>query len=94
VLPSWFETTGLSSLEAAAMRCNIVITDKGDTTEYFEHYAFYCDPASPESIYSAVNNAATSDFDERLYKKIYSQYTWLQTSERTLEAYKETLGQT
>ena len=30
VLPSWFETTGLSSLEAAAMGCNIVITAKGD----------------------------------------------------------------
>src|SRR6185437_8923134 len=31
VLPSWFETTGLSSIEAAAMGCNIVITEKGDT---------------------------------------------------------------
>ncbi|HVS98525.1 MAG TPA: glycosyltransferase family 4 protein, partial [Puia sp.] len=31
ILPSWFETTGLSSLEAAALGCNIVVTDKGDT---------------------------------------------------------------
>ncbi|MBK7308934.1 MAG: glycosyltransferase [Chitinophagaceae bacterium] len=29
VLPSWFETCGLSSLEAAAMGCNIVITARG-----------------------------------------------------------------
>jgi len=35
MLPSWFETTGLSSIEAAVMHCNIVITDKGDTREYF-----------------------------------------------------------
>lgn len=36
VLPSWFETTGLSSLEAGAMGCNIVVSPKGDTEEYFQ----------------------------------------------------------
>ena len=54
VLPSWFETTGLSSLEAAAMGCNIVITDKGDTREYFENFAYYCDPTSAQSIFDAM----------------------------------------
>ena len=49
VLPSWHETCGLSSLEAAAMGCNIVITDKGFTREYFGDDAFYCDPGDPES---------------------------------------------
>ena len=29
VLPSWFEVCGLSSLEAAAMGCRLVITDNG-----------------------------------------------------------------
>src|SRR6476659_304125 len=46
VLPSWFETAGLSSLEAAAMGCNVVITRKGDAHEYFGDEAEYCDPAS------------------------------------------------
>jgi len=91
-LPSWIETTGLSSLEAAAMRCNIVVTDKGDTEEYFENYAFYCDPASPGSIYSAVNDAAAADFNEGLHKKIYTHYTWLHTAEKTFEAYQEALA--
>jgi len=89
VLPSWFETTGLSSLEAAAMGCNIVVTDKGDTREYFENYAYYCDPASPESIFSAVEAAAAADFNPALREKIFTQYTWSETAKKTLEAYRE-----
>lgn len=88
VLPSWFETTGLSSLEAAAMGCNIVITDKGDTREYFGNDAIYCDPASPENIYIAVEKAAALPFNDSLQKKILTHYTWDQATIRTIEAYK------
>lgn len=91
VLPSWFETTGLSSLEAAAMGCNVVITDKGDTREYFEDYAWYCDPASPASIFEAVEKAAASGFQSGLKEKILAQYTWPHTAERTLDAYREVI---
>ena len=92
VLPSWFETTGLSSLEAAAMGCNIVITDKGDTREYFENYAFYCDPASPESIYEAVRKASVEKYNEALRNKILTKYTWQQAASKTLAAYREITG--
>lgn len=88
ILPSWFETTGLSSLEAAAMGCNIVITDKGDTREYFEDMAFYCDPGSPDSIRSAVMLASSSPFNEALREKILREYIWPVTAAKTLEAYK------
>ena len=88
VLPSWFETTGLSSLEAAAMGCNIVVTDKGDTREYFETNAIYCDPGSPESIYIAVEKAAALPYSEFFEKKILTHYTWEQATIRTIEAYK------
>lgn len=89
VLPSWFETTGLSSLEGAAMGCNIVITDKGDTREYFEDYAYYCDPRSPQSIFDAVSKAAADNTNKQLQQKIFSEYTWSQTAKLTLQAYKE-----
>jgi glycosyltransferase involved in cell wall biosynthesis len=92
VLPSWFETTGLSSLEAAAMGCNLVITDKGDTREYFGDYAWYCDPASPDSIFAAVEKAATCEFREGLRAKIFAEYTWPHTAERTLGAYREIIN--
>ena len=91
VLPSWFETTGLSSLEAGAMGCNLVITDKGDTREYFEDFAFYCDPSSVESIIDAVNKAAGANTDKKLQQKIFSQYTWANTARLTLQAYNEIL---
>jgi glycosyltransferase involved in cell wall biosynthesis len=92
VLPSWFETCGLSSLEAAAMGCNIVITDKGYTSAYFGTHAFYCDPSSPGSIFKAIDDAAKADFPDTLRKKILSQYTWQHAAERTASAYYNLLS--
>ncbi|MGZ5135231.1 MAG: glycosyltransferase family 4 protein [Flavitalea sp.] len=89
VLASWFETTGLSSLEAAVMGCNIVVTRKGDTEEYFEDYAFYCEPESVRSIFAAVENASSHKYDNALRNKILTQYTWIQTAEKTKAAYLE-----
>lgn len=91
VLPSWFETCGLASLEAGAMGCNIVITEKGYTREYFEDYAFYCDPASPESIRQAVEKAARTPVSGQLRHKIIDHYTWQKAAEKTLAAYKQVL---
>jgi glycosyltransferase involved in cell wall biosynthesis len=88
ILPSWFETTGLSSLEAAVMGCNIVITDKGDTREYFGNDAFYCDPAEPKSILAAVERASSTAFDENFREKILKEYTWKQAAIQTLKAYQ------
>jgi glycosyltransferase involved in cell wall biosynthesis len=88
ILPSWFETTGLSSIEAVAMGCNIVITDKGDTREYFENGAFYCDTSEPLSILSAVEKASLALVDETLRQKILGRCTWKQAAIQTLKAYK------
>jgi glycosyltransferase involved in cell wall biosynthesis len=87
VLPSWFETTGLSSLEAAAMGCNIVITRKGDTEEYFGKYAFYCEPDSIDSIRTAITEAYNSPADPELRKFIINNYTWEKAAEVTYNAY-------
>ena len=94
VLPSWFETTGLSSLEAAAMGCSIVITDKGDAREYFDTDAAYCGPASPESIYAAIEKAASLPFNTGLRSKIITRYTWQQATLRTVEAYETIINKT
>ena len=91
ILPSWFETTGLSSIEAAAMGCNIVITDRGDAKEYFRNDAFYCDPASPESLLSAVEKASSTPNNPRLMDKILKNYTWKQAAIQTLKAYQSVI---
>ena len=88
ILPSWFETTGLSSIEATVMHCNIVITDKGDTRDYFGNDAVYCDPASPESILAAVEQAGAAPFNEGLLSRILNNYTWQQAAQQTLKAYQ------
>lgn len=91
VLPSWFETTGLSSLEAAAMGCNLVITDKGDTKEYFNDMAYYCAPDNVGSIRNAVLQAYHTPTNAKLQDFVLRQYTWNNAAAQTLEAYQSIL---
>lgn len=91
-LPSWFETCGLSSLEAAAMGCRIVISDRGFVRDYFGNDAHYCDPGNPESIYQAVKKASENKAPENLRIKIFQEYTWSKAAEKTLEAYRAVLA--
>ncbi len=93
VLPSWFETTGLSSIEAAVMGCSIVITDRGDAKEYFGNDAFYCEPGSPQSIRSAIDQASMAGCNYSLMNKIHEKYTWTHAAAQTLKAYKTVMAQ-
>lgn len=89
VLPSWFETCGLVTMEAAIMGCNVVITDKGFAREYYGEEAFYCDPASPPDILQAVEKAAVGAIPAFLRRKIISKYTWQQAALCTKKAYSD-----
>ncbi|MBD3232571.1 MAG: glycosyltransferase [candidate division Zixibacteria bacterium] len=91
-LVSWAETTGLSSLEAAAMGCNLVITDKGDTRDYFGDLAFYCEPDSVESIRNAVKEAYESPVNPALKERVLTEFVWEKTAEKTIEGYKTILN--
>jgi len=91
ILASWFETTGLSSLEAAIMRCNLVITDKGDTRDYFDEDAFYCEPEDTDSIRKAIDEAIKAPINETLAQKILTEHTWKKAAEQTLAAYQSLL---
>lgn len=88
VLPSWFETPGLVSLEAAAMGCNIVVSPKGTTRDYFGDSAFYCDVNDPASIRAALDEAYSADYDEDFGRKVITEYTWEKAAERTLDGYE------
>lgn len=91
VLPSWFELCGLSSLEAAAMGCSVVISPNGYAKDYFKDAAFYCDPADPASILRAVEQAAANPVTMALVKKIKEEYNWQQAAEKIAAAYKKIL---
>ncbi|MED5015714.1 glycosyltransferase [Paenibacillus chibensis] len=87
VLPSWYDTPGLASLEAAVSGCNIVATTRGTTKEYFGDDAYYCEPGDVESIRKAVVAAYEAPFNRQLQENILSRYTWAQTADRTVEGY-------
>jgi len=91
VLASWFETTGLASLEAAATGAKVVTTERGFAREYFGESALYCDPGSEASIRSAVLSAWEQPHDGRLRKRIAEQFTWRHTAEATLAGYRAVL---
>jgi glycosyltransferase involved in cell wall biosynthesis len=92
-LPSWFETTGLSSLEAGVMGCNLVVGAGGDTKEYFSDYADYCTADDLNSIIIAVENAMKRSQNIGLRDLILSEYTWRKAAEKTKKAYENVLDE-
>lgn len=91
ILPSWFETCGLSTLEAASLGCNVVITNRGYASEYCNGHAFYCDPSSPVSIREAIEKASKDNGNKSFREKIFANYTWKNTAQKTFDAYKKIL---
>lgn len=90
-LPSWLDTPGLVSLEAAAMGCNLAISPKGSTTEYFSDFAEYCLPDDIEGIRKAIDRAYEKPRNIELRDKIFENYTWEIAGQKTLKAYKDLL---
>jgi len=91
VLPSWFETTGLSSLEAVIMGCKPVVSSRGDVYDYLGDDVFYCDPSSAESIRQAIENASRKETSESLKNRIRSNFHWDMAALRTREAYQNVI---
>ena len=90
VLPSWFETTGLSSLEALYCGCNIVVTKYGDTKDYFDpENCFYCEPDSISSIRNTVEKAASHKANTKYIDAVMAKCNWKDTAEKTLAAYQQ-----
>lgn len=91
VLPSFVETPGLSSLEAAASGCNIVTTSEGCTTEYFRDMAIYCNPYNSDCIYKAVEEGIKQKKDSKLKDYILKNYIWEKCVESLYDSYLKIL---
>ncbi|GBF32455.1 glycosyl transferase group 1 [Desulfocucumis palustris] len=96
VLPSWFETPGLASLEAGLAGCRIVTTDRGTAGEYFGHLATYCDPGDTMSIRDAVIRALNLPDKQQnsLKYHISNNYLWQNAAMETLRGYETVLSVT
>ena len=93
LLPSWFETTGLVSLEAALSGCSIVSTTLGYAREYLDDLAWYCTPGEPSSILGAVRKAWDTPPSGQLRQRILDHYTWDHVAEATIAAYRSLFRQ-
>ena len=89
-MPSWFETPGLSSLEAGACGAVVLTTDQGSTKEYFRDMAVYVNPFNEESLVPALEEALRTD-PEPLTKHIREHYPWSKIGKLTLNAYQQLL---
>jgi glycosyltransferase involved in cell wall biosynthesis len=86
---SWFETTGLTSLEAIFCGANAVAS--GDRAkEYLGELAFYCTPNDISSIKKALLKAYNAPPPE-ISEKMRKEYTWENAAKKTLEVYKNSL---
>ena len=91
-LPSWFETPGLSALEAGLAGAKIVITTEGSTKEYFQDMVHYAKPENISDIKQKIEDAINSKKTDRLKNHIRAKYLWCHTAVQTLNIYKTVLN--
>lgn len=88
-LPSWYETTGLSTLEALAAGRPVVVARGPCVEEYFSGCAHFCHAGSIRSIRRAVVRALegpTGCEQERA-----RQFSWDRTAHELAAAYEDVL---
>lgn len=97
VLPSWMETCGLVSLEAALSGTPLVGSTFGHELEYLQGDAWYADPADPENLRKAVVSAwkagRHSERPVRMKRRVLEEFNWEQTVDATERLYNKVMMQ-
>ena len=96
VLPSWMETCGLVSLEAALTGTPVVGSSFGHELEYLQNDTWWADPGDPGSIEAAVTAAwQAGPQHERplnLKRRILERFNWERTVDATELLYRRVLN--
>ncbi|HFD3588890.1 glycosyltransferase family 4 protein [Vibrio parahaemolyticus] len=94
-LPSFYETPGISALEAGLRGANIVVTEVGGASDYFSDMALYVDPNSSKDIEEKLKSAWLRDWNDtdrsKISDHIKNEFSWSSVAEKTLEQYKKVL---
>jgi glycosyltransferase involved in cell wall biosynthesis len=91
VLASWRESTGLVAMEAGAMGCALVVSDRLPAREIYGNFAHICDPSDPKSIQKAVLKAregARGGFRRIIEEK----FTWKLAAKRLINEYEASIS--
>ena len=96
VLPSWMETCGLVSLEAALAGAPLVGSTFGHELEYLEGDAWYADPGNAISLLKAVVAAWEAGRHHprpiAMKRKVLERFNWERTVDATEKLYKRVLN--
>ncbi|MCL2844709.1 MAG: glycosyltransferase [Chitinivibrionia bacterium] len=92
-LPSWLETPGLASMEAALAGAEVITTAVGGTKDYFCENAIYIDPYSVNSIADGITTALNRNGNEQKKMKefILNNFLWEKVAEKYSEIYRKYL---
>ena len=94
-LPSWMETCGLVSLEAALSGTPLVGSTFGHELEYLEGDAWYADPGNAISLRNAVLAALGAGRQHSrpiaMKRKVLERFNWEQTVDATERLYRRVL---
>ncbi len=88
-LPSYDEGVGFVALEAAARKCNIVLTNVGGPKEYYDGMAELVNPHSIDDIGMGVLKALKKPTDNQLASFIKKEYNIQTNCKKLLEIYSE-----
>ena len=96
VLPSWMETCGLVSLEAALAGVPLVGSTFGHELEYLEGDAWYADPGDADSLQKAVVGAWEAGRQHpraiAMKRKVLERFNWERTVDATEKLYRRVLN--
>lgn len=86
-LPSFYESTGLSTIEALKNGCAVVVSKSPISLEQFKNFAHYCQPQSVSSIEKALQKAV--DQEPRDTTAVIKPFSWALAAEKLEHLYSE-----
>lgn len=84
-LLSYYETTGLSTIEALKSGCQVLISEKGGQKEIFGDHAFYADLEDPKSILQGILRARESKLSHKDW--VMKTFSWEKSAAEISDIY-------
>ncbi|MCP4667213.1 MAG: glycosyltransferase family 4 protein [Deltaproteobacteria bacterium] len=97
VVPSVYEGFGLPVGEAMACGVPVISTTGGALPEVVGGAGLLVPPADPEALSRAIialldNPQRARNLGEAGFKRVHAHFTWKKAAEKTVEVYRETIG--